>query len=1390
MRSLSNDLLTAQATHNRVPGTAIVVRDAMLRFSTFTNSAVATNFPAAAVDEIPQCPIDTGTYYSGYFWRVWMHATAGMYVHRVDAPNTVASWQDAGDLTNYAYTGTNPDMQHRPSVVDTGSIFYGSNGDIRRIPLTGGSPGSSVSFRASAYTADTNCIALAAVGNIVVYMLVLHQGGEEDFKYLSLHRVTAGGVTNCPHTIIVDDAYTEASLTWFDAETIGGRDVIIFSERAHGHPVSIFYESGVWSDPRPLIPLDVVDNNSFVRIAALSAIESVFYATGRLGLGGSTGNHAQAADIALRSKDGEHWTFDRYCYVSATNQRGKFVTAGTTSDGYIYYPAGSKIERARWTYLAGGDPADKKWTLSADVLNWAYEQPPPGNACSGQTVIADHDGDWSGILSPGYWLWRSAGWNGYIEQLSVEGIDRLPATYQAGDRSLVLHSRDITLRRLKDWTSAWDWQWLSQGKHWDDCDLLDYLYSISSAQIAVPDATDLETLGSVQQDELTQDRSLGLAFKALNRPGIFLTTTPFDVRNFSVAGRFSVSNEGGTSALTAKGLLQNNLTLDSEQGNLSYSGADVFVDSGQDFSDWRYCSGLGARYMIQVANTDGTITWGYLLDPAVGDVTTVDVAKSPTGGESGWNGAGVSGKTPSTYWVSKIPSLQRLGFGCGAVGCVKNQFNLVAAFYDMIEGYLYILRRSGDLDDNRWHILTRTQITHNADENYLYEVELRRNGHKLTARAFYFHHTTFARTDLATVTYNWPLHEPMLEPDENRHDLSHVGVIMNINVYKTTVMHCCALTPFIARALENWPEPPGGYDDNVFYNAAGYEEFHFATENDYLDAPTTTAPYESFRLGEERVAGVGTRTLSNMRSLVYTLDSHTESGNRWLTAQEECACEGAKTWDDSGNTLGWVFVIVSGGGASKNVSEMVHDHSNADGKDSFLVANSGTDWWGSLKDGETKFVLLPGHWVARLASTGESTAHGTGAQARIHLEPGIRVHRVLASDSDFDKDLEWVLKDIAAKAGVLDFTVANSISETFTPPDVAATPRWLDDTAAVNIRQRDFDITITVPTAPLTSDYIAVLARALTELGVSATPGNLADWSAVKITYGIDATDHPYMRLEQTSSAGHNNNTWVEVDKVILDGSLAGGKRIRFVGRENFFTVYVNDCFAATMHAGVTFSEATDGYDEDIDGRGYIGVFCGGSPSWAGTTAVQNELWAWTDGIILDQRMNALSGLERTVRDRRVGFQGTSTGTLKISTYQTRDDVGTIGDHVYRDAAGPTDHVATHVRVVGEEISEYIDHAHAGQFGLVFSLAQCPSLDEEEAYAEAQRLTDDAVSLAGARQQNTAARLEWEPEDELDVAYIPADGGPTVSDDYIVLSTKLSYQPGDLAMSATIRGKP
>jgi hypothetical protein len=463
-----------------------------------------------------------------------MFPSSVFYCQEVTDPTDADDWATAP--VERAFASDWPDLAHRPST-ESYYLFWGSNGDIKTTtPCT---DGNIVNFHSAAYTVDTDHIALAAVSSTVVYMVCLHTN--TDFKYLSLHRVTGGGVADCPHTIIVDGDYNVASLTWFDAATLQGRDIIVLNERAHGHPIVIVYEDGVWADPQPMLPQDIVDNYSFVRVAGLKVEDDQLLATGRIGRAGSTGLHPQACDALFRSKAGDHWTFDRYCYLCEEGQKSPLLVTG----GKVFYPGRGTIKHADQPWLIGGDPAGMKWTITDDLLSWDYEQPAPGVSCAGTLAIADHDGDHSVYLKPGFWLWRYAGYNGFSVLLSTEAIDTLVGMgYTAGDRSLSLATRDLAMRLMKDWASSQDWQWLSQQKHYDDVDVMDHLYAIAAAKITVRSEGDHDEMGEVDQDELEEED--GLVFQVYNKLGIFLTTVPFDARNYHVKGRFQFQNDTGS----------------------------------------------------------------------------------------------------------------------------------------------------------------------------------------------------------------------------------------------------------------------------------------------------------------------------------------------------------------------------------------------------------------------------------------------------------------------------------------------------------------------------------------------------------------------------------------------------------------------------------------------------------------------------------------------------------------------------------------------------------------------------------------------------------------------------------------------------------------------------
>jgi len=335
---------------------------------------------------------------------------------------------------------------------------------------------------------------------------------------------------------------------------------------------------------------------------------------------------------------------------------------------------------------------------------------------------------------------------------------------------------------------------------------------------------------------------------------------------------------------------------------------------------------------------------------------------------------------------------------------------------------------------------------------------------------------------------------------------------------------------------------------------------------------------------------------------------------------------------------------------------------------------------------------------------------------------------------------------------------------------------------------------------------------------------------------------------------------------------------VRFIGKDNFYTVIVNGRHLRTMHAGPTNGNDDDGWSTTHEATGYIGLVQYNG-NWDNLSVTQPELWAWTDGIILAQRMSVISGMARAIRDRQIKWFAQADGTLRISTFDTRAEplkgvatnqgslaytstyftdssqdfsdwaprdgdalfkiLVTCGDSsvgwaymgdspqatvinvfqdialttpgwngtslsgktlisysvdqisaadlIFQDSTGPTDRIPTHIRVSGAEESEYIAHTAAALYGMVYVLAQCPSLDEEEAYAEAARIVAEALSYSGARQPSAAAALNWETEDKVVLTYIPADSGAAIDGEFIVDSISFGFQPGQLDMKSTLR---
>lgn len=689
MKSISAALQTEQASRNRKPETSVVIRDVATRLDTsWVTNAYNSGFPDLLdADSIPQHPHCVDNSSGRFILRAWCTSSSNIRVHHIKNASQASSWQSG----TYTYDRTT-DGIHRPSVIGN-HLYYAYNGDIK---YALGYGASSYTFKSSAYTADTDHVALAATSMFGIYMAVLHE--TDTFKYVSLHRVTLGGVADCPHTIIVDENYNESSLQWFDACRIGDQDVIVLNERTYGHPVVVRWKDGVWSTPQRMMPMDDLSSTTFLRIAHLTVIEDsagddVIWATGRIGRGGSTGNHPQSYDLTMRSKDGEHWTLDRFSYLCESEIYGRLMP----DSDYVYYSRGATVMRALQTWLMGNDHSDLKKTITDDIIAWTLRLPREGSAADGSLTLAAGDGTynknaersalgrWDTVddnlaIVPGMWLWRYGGYNGETAMVSVEGIDQCPGGYQAGQRSFSMRSRDIVMRSLYDWASDQNWQLLSQVKHYDDCDLLDHLYSISAGQIEVEKDDDEEIKGEVDEEELDEEDST-LIYDTPNKISVNLCTTPSDTRNFQAKVRFDLTDDSSRATYDdGYGYVTSNLAVktagavtpeyefdtvyaypepvDSEQGNLGYTTFedDWFEDDGQDFSDYAPVGGE-AQYGIRV-ECPGGYMYAY-IGAVVGGTgnTRVYLYEDKELTNSGIHNSGGGSKTPTSYSILPLDDL-------------------------------------------------------------------------------------------------------------------------------------------------------------------------------------------------------------------------------------------------------------------------------------------------------------------------------------------------------------------------------------------------------------------------------------------------------------------------------------------------------------------------------------------------------------------------------------------------------------------------------------------------------------------------------------------------------------------------------------------------------------
>jgi len=238
------------------------------------------------------------------------------------------------------------------------------------------------------------------------------------------------------------------------------------------------------------------------------------------------------------------------------------------------------------------------------------------------------------------------------------------------------------------------------------------------------------------------------------------------------------------------------------------------------------------------------------------------------------------------------------------------------------------------------------------------------------------------------------------------------------------------------------------------------------------------------------------------------------------------------------------------------------------------------------------------------------------------------------------------------------------------------------------------------------------------------------------------------------------------------------------VKQDNFISMWIENYLAFSYAARKRWTDTS--FSPDL--LKYSRVGFGFTQSGASFTVKQDELWTPVDATLSSQGSNAFQASDLVISDAHVRILSDQTLAVRISLFDTHDDAGTLPDVIFSDRQQLTDALPTHIRATGEEIGEYFDHAGMALYGVSFMARTVESLDEEEAFREARRTVQDIIGINQGRTEHIAALLHLEPEDEVTVDYVSADG-QTVLGDYIVNNIQMSHTRPAMEMIVSLRKK-
>jgi len=429
MRETTAEYLACAASLDRYPISSLEWADPLLRWETVVTNAY---YPG-----VPDCLL--GKYYSALVvgsqaWRAWYYNNR-IYLHLTTDITSASSWQSGTYTWNFSVDGAT-----RPALVlvnGTPWVLYTkrNNPDVWGRVLSPNGPGNE--FQVTAFTSSDPVPesglagAFWSNGYIKTMRMMVYGNRLNAYEYIVPDNNPPGATWGMHRTIVLrqnigSDVYYGAFVP---------NTVYLLNTSSGGYTITSTREFDAFY---PAFNTDPDDNWYTLRVwQAFQAPNDEYWAVGRVGRRGSSGQYPLSFVAILRSADGIHWSMDRYSFVTSTSGDGFILPSGND----LYYIAPRLVMRAPQSILYTGS-----WSGTGTEINpyqWNSDTGRNQNAASFTTVI--HSGE-SAIIPPGAWLRRQVGYRDadgdHLIQYSVEGVDAIQEQKAPGVESATLHSRD------------------------------------------------------------------------------------------------------------------------------------------------------------------------------------------------------------------------------------------------------------------------------------------------------------------------------------------------------------------------------------------------------------------------------------------------------------------------------------------------------------------------------------------------------------------------------------------------------------------------------------------------------------------------------------------------------------------------------------------------------------------------------------------------------------------------------------------------------------------------------------------------------------------------------------------------------------------------------------